>query len=292
MNIKKLLLGTVASVAVFAGPALAADMPVKAPPPALAPVATWTGWYAGISGGHGWSNSGVDTVGIPTSCNPIVGGCSPAPGPIAVASALNVPASLGANPKGGIFGGQIGYNQQFGRWLAGAEADLSWTGIKGSATATVTTPIVGFAANSLTGTGTAGEKLRYFGTVRGRLGWLPADPLLLYVTGGLAYGEINSSFNLVQRINGPCGGSCVVTPANGSASGTRVGWTVGGGAEWMFAPHWSLKGEYLFYDLGSVIYGSTITANTGPLPFWTAAFTSTAANFRGSIARAGLNYKF
>jgi outer membrane immunogenic protein len=71
-----------------------------------------------------------------------------------------------------------------------------------------------------------------------------------------------------------------------------VGWTVGGGAEWMFAPHWSLKGEYLYYDLGSVIYGSTITANTGPLPFWTAAFTSTAANFRGSIARAGLNYKF
>ena len=90
------------------------------------------------------------------------------------------------------------------------------------------------------------DKLDWFGTVRGRLGFLATPTFLLYGTGGLAYGRVASA-----TVN-----SFTATPDiyTGSTSTTRAGWTAGAGGEWMFAPNWSAKAEYLYVDLGTVGY--------------------------------------
>lgn len=273
--------------------AMAADMPVKAlkaPPAVSSALYDWTGFYVGGSAGYGWSSSDVTSTGTIISCNPATGGCLPAPGPVATASANAVPF-LDTNPQGGLVGLQLGYNRQFGQWVAGIETDISWTNIEGSDSQSITAPVVGFPNNSITGTATAEQRLEYFGTLRGRLGFLPLNSLLVYATGGLAYGRVTSDWTLTQTINGPCSGPCVVAPATSSAGSWRAGWTIGGGLEYAFAPRWSLKGEYLYYDLGSENFSSTINATAGAAAFWTTAFNS-SADFKGSIVRVGLNYKF
>jgi outer membrane immunogenic protein len=125
---------------------------------------------------------------------------------------------------------------------------------------------------------TANEKLDWFGTVRGRVG-VTFDRALLYATGGLAYGHATLSTALT-RTTGCAGNNC----QNGSTADTKFGWTVGGGLEWAFANNWSVKGEYLYYDLGSL-------SHTMVDPAFPAVFNA-SASLRGSVARAGLNYKF
>jgi outer membrane immunogenic protein len=79
---------------------------------------------------------------------------------------------------------------------------------------------------------------------------------------------------------------------HGSFSDTRVGWTAGGGLEWLFAPNWSAKAEYLYYDLGAVTYGgSPIATFTGGALFTLNALQS-STRFNGHVVRAGLNYHF
>src|SRR4029077_6535377 len=101
---------------------------------------------------------------------------------------------------------------------------------------------------------TAEQKLDSFGTLRARLGFVPWDSrLLVYGTGGLAYGHVESSAAYAQTgcLFFVCGSP---TGAAGSASTERVGWTAGGGFEYALAQHWSVKAEYLYYDLGTMSY--------------------------------------
>ena len=80
--------------------------------------------------------------------------------------------------------------------------------------------------------------------MRGRFGYLLMPTLLIYGDGGLAYGGVNVSTSIFQA-------NLPFTPAFasfGNLSGTEVGWTAGGGVEWMFLPNWSVKAEYLYYD--------------------------------------------
>jgi outer membrane immunogenic protein len=149
---------------------------------------------------------------------------------------------------------------------------------------------VGFAPNNAVASATADQRLKYFGTVRGRLGYLVTSPLLVYATAGLAYGGVNSSTAL-SDIFVP--GAFVFTPGAGSVTTTRVGWTVGGGLEYLLAGNWSLKAEYLYYDLGSTSYALTpVVVTVGGVTATNLGVTSNTADFRGSIVRAGLNYKF
>jgi outer membrane immunogenic protein len=81
----------------------------------------------------------------------------------------------------------------------------------------------------------------------------------------------------------------------GSFNSTRVGWTAGGGVEWMFSPNWSLKAEYLYYNLGSVTYNLSPLIHTLTIPPFTtvaSAFPHSSTRFNGNIVRAGLNYHF
>jgi outer membrane immunogenic protein len=204
--------------------------------------------------------------------------------------------------RGGLIGGTFGYNQQFGRWVAGLEADFSWANITGSA-ATTGAPAVlapGPGGTSFIGFATASNALQDFGTVRGRLGYTPAPPVLLYATGGLAFGRLSSNAAVTEAAVGPCGLTlgCPFTTATGANTSTHVGWTLGAGGEWAFAGQWSLKAEYLYYDIGGTSYGlmpllSSTGSNRGvAVPFTSVAAAATTSDFRGSIVRAGLNYKF
>ena len=119
--------------------------------------------------------------------------------------------------------------------------------------------------------------------------------MLVYATGGLAYGHVESTANTVDA-PAPCTLSiipCTIGPASGSASAWRAGWTIGGGFEsaLSFAPRWSVNVEYLYYDLGDVTYSLSPATVTSGIAVIGHINTTATADFRGNIVRAGLNYK-
>jgi outer membrane immunogenic protein len=194
------------SLAALAGAAAAADLPPAAPAPyykaapAYLPAYSWTGLYIGINGGGGFGRSTWDNTG-------------------------------GFDISGGLVGGTIGYNYQFGQVVAGVEADLDWADINGSTT-------LNCAAGCTTGDS-------WLSTVRGRLG-IAAGRFMPYITGGVAFGNIEAS-----------------GPGLVGASSTNTGWTLGGGIEMSLAGGWTAKAEYLYVDLGSFNCGTGCGAAPG-----------------------------
>jgi outer membrane immunogenic protein len=286
----KKVLGLVGATLLFAGPALAADLPVKAPRLGpLMPVLSWDGWYIGVNAGYVFNqNSNVDTVSTNTFAFPAAGGPNLA---AAVTALSNFSAPAGKNSF--IGGGQIGYNKQFSNmWVAGIEADIQGLSDKGSSTVVSSIGVVGFP-NTVVQTASVSKEVDFFGTVRGRLGVLATPTMLFYGTGGLAYGDVKASTSVAQVVTGP---SALLPPAwagAGSLSDTRFGWTAGGGVEWMFMPGWSAKAEYLHYDLGSVTYGvSPLVSNAAAASPFTINTLQSKTSFTGDIVRAGLNYHF
>src|ERR1700730_1804065 len=172
--------------------------------------------------------------------------------------------SRSINPNGFIGGGQIGYNYQFANsWVVGLEADFD--GIA-SATKTATLAQAGTVPGALTTIGASSvlswtKSVNYLGTVRGRFGYLLTPTLLIFGDGGLAYGGVNSSTGVIEQLG--FGDTPAPFGTFGNISSTRVGWTAGAGAEWMFLPNWSANVEYLYYDLGSVNYHSAPLAQFG-----------------------------
>ena len=272
--VKKLGLATVAWIAAASlGAAVAADLSpaYKAPVKAVAPASGWTGLYIGGNVGYGWDSgsSGVSALSTDAALAPALA---------AILAAGSYPTSLSPSAKGVIGGGQIGYNWQLpSQWLIGLEADLQASGIKGSASQTLSPALLDMTSTGVT------KSIDWFGTVRGRVGFLVTPQWLLYGTGGLAYGETKSSFTTTDLAFG-----CVPNAtlcANGASSGIRAGWTAGAGAEAMLAPNWSVKVEYLYVDLG----GRSMNIPAFTLP---AIVFSASTPFREQIARVGLNYHF
>lgn len=277
------LLASVGAIALTGSAAFAADLPSRAPPPVyLPPPPMWTGLYVGVNAGYEWAaSSNVNTTTVPDFAAPTFGT------ELALSSAL-ASGSVPLNQNGFIGGGQVGYNLQFGNnFVAGIEADIQ--GIAGThGTGSFSGSGVPFTGETLDSTVQSNKRINYLGTVRGRLGFTILPTLLVYGTGGLAYGGIDAATGIGQ-VNSPFGGF----GSFGSISNSRVGWTAGGGLEWLFAPNWSAKVEYLYYDLGSVTYGLsplTLTTPGGVAVYSSAPFSST--RFNGNIVRAGLNYHF
>jgi outer membrane immunogenic protein len=147
----------------------------------------------------------------------------------------------GSGFTGGI---QVGYNWQNGPWVYGVESDFNLSSVSGT-----------FAGYQFSNP--------WFGTMRGRAGYLINNNFFLYGTAGLAFG--------------------VTTISNGALSDSsgRLGWTVGAGVEfglapWGLNPNWSAKVEYLFLDL----------SQGGNLP------ASVSSNFKSNVVRIGVNYHF
>jgi outer membrane immunogenic protein len=298
----RLFIAAMVAMTKFSLAVQAADLRAPVPPPVYAP--SWTGFYIGGSAGYGWSNSEVNPSGTTAFCNALELGCLPNDfntNVLTNAQVAAIPTALATRPKGGLLGGQIGYNYQAGALVVGVETDLSWTDIEGTDTrlgglVTIAT-FPGLGTDTVGATATADQRLKYFGTVRGRLGWVPVQPLLAYVTGGLAYGQITSSTTVSETFPGGAF-SCVcfsTTAALGTVSTTRTGWTVGGGLEYAFAQNWSLRGEYLFFNLGSVSYAAGSMTATDILFGNVASIVGVASrttDFKGNIVRFGVNYKF
>jgi len=153
--------------------------PYAAPAPAYA-VYNWMGPYIGANAGYQWGDI------APTK------------------------------PSGGAFGGQVGYNWQYGQLVIGGETDIQWSNAED------TVAPVKFANT-------------WFGTVRGRVGYA-MNNVLAYGTGGFAYGGVELSSGGVSQ------------------SKTHFGWTLGVGAEVGLTPNWTAKVEYLYLDLTNQTY--------------------------------------
>jgi outer membrane immunogenic protein len=255
--------------------AFAADMPVKARP--MAPAAyNWTGFYIGGNVGGGWGTTNIGYV-------------ANDPGSAAAFGSNGTPNVSSVKTSGVLGGIQVGYNWQFApTWVAGLEADFDWSGLKNSGTTGnfFVTGAGPFAA-------TAKERIEWFGTARARLGYLPMNNFLTFVTGGLAYGRVNQSTAYINNsgvnitfvgppnLNCPPASTCLA----GSSSTTAVGWTAGGGFEYAIAPKWTVKGEYLYVSLA----GSAVTETQS------ASASSINANFgrtNFNVARVGVNYRY
>lgn len=259
MRLRKItLLRTLAITAIIAaGPALAADLPIKAP--VRAPVAamySWTGTYIGVNVGYSWGKSNDDVSYLP---DPAFFG--------------EEPFSISATLKGGLGGVQFGYNWQVQRIVLGIEADIDAAGIKGDH---FLQPLPGFA--NLAISYHAHQEINWLGTVRGRLGFTPADRALFYVTGGFAFAQI--------KTNSLSSGAPPTNQFAQSNSTWKGGWTAGAGIEWALLDSWTAKIEYLHYDLGHQDLTAFPLAPNPPFAFtnhWTT---------KGDIVRVGLNYRF
>ena len=263
-----------ASAVALGGMAFAADLPIHAPPP----VYNWTGFYAGLNGGYHWGESSMAFTG--TDTDGLVFGSG-----LGVAQQFGViPLTGTSSASGFIGGGQFGYNYQINSFVLGLEFDID--GATGSKNASVSLTNVpeGFVAPTST---QSAQQLDWLGTLRGRIGWTPIDRVLIFGTGGFAFGHSNASFSVFNPQAEP--------PLYASAySAASVGWTAGGGIEYALAErwtNWSVKVEYLYYDLGqktgTVTYQNLDLNN---LP----EFSTLSGEIRhnGNIVRAGLNYKF
>lgn len=194
-----------AGIAVWAlaGSAIAADLSYRAPAPYTRapiynPVYNWTGFYVGINGGGGWGGStwdGFDSF----------------------------------STSGGLIGVTGGYNFQINQFVLGAEADIDWSGMKG------TTAVCPFTCDT---------RNAWLGTLRGRLGYT-FDRFMPYLTAGAAVGDIRATRTFFP------GGSI-----------TNAGWTVGAGFEVALIANVTAKAEYLYVSLGDFNCG----LNCGLLP--------------------------
>ncbi|MBR0986867.1 outer membrane protein [Bradyrhizobium liaoningense] len=276
--------------------AFAADLAMphihtKAPPVAVDPTYNWSGFYAGLNIGYGWGRSATTTDFIDSGGGALLS------------------SSAGTfNLNGVTGGGQLGYNWQREMVVLGLEADFQGSGQKGRLDALCAGAPDGLQDGICT-PGHRGDntfdpalpvalnltqKLDWFGTVRGRLGVAVTPRVLLYGTGGLAYGRISTSGS-VSAINvtgSPgSGDNLAFTPvaASFSSSTTKVGWSAGAGIEGAFADNWSARLEYLYVDLGTVSGSLTtpvIALSGAPL------VVGYRSHITDNILRFGVNYRF
>jgi outer membrane immunogenic protein len=224
------------------------------------PVYNWTGLYAGAHMGGSWGTTRATDL-----------------------SNFNLTGDVINARTSGIIGGvQVGYNWQANMIVFGVEADFGYLGFRG--TAATTQPDV-------LGSATASGGL--YGTFRGRVG-VAWDRTLFYLTGGLIVADVganvNNPFNRTQPgdPNALVGDEMIFT----GKTGAQLGWTLGGGAEYALDHGWSIKGEYLHFDLGTKQVAGSVTNPfdpAGPRGFGV-PFAFDIRN-TGDFVRLGVNRK-
>lgn len=192
---RRLAFVTAALLACTAVPAAAADMALKAPAPAAPAAEKWTGFYIGVHGGGDWAN-------------------------------LNVASELSFRPTCFVFGGQAGYNWQYGNFVVGPEIDLSYMGCKDSV--------------SMGEESSIAAKLDYLGSARVRVGYLLTPSLLLFGTGGAGFGHAK------LEVPGLVLGNSYFGPV------------AGGGLEYMLTRNLTIRAEGFHYWFGD--------GTVGPIP--------------------------
>ncbi len=263
-------MGSVAVLpAVFASSALAA-------PPAPVPY-SWTGFYIGANAGGTWGRFGSSTT---VDCSLIPGFnpyfCSPGfPGD----SALINRAGTGTADANGFTGGvQAGYNWQTGNIVTGIEGDFGAFRLRGTRQAS------GFLVSSFTGTAftvTSSANTDWLATLRGRVGVAIQPNLLGYLTGGLAVTRLGFTTTYADNNFGGEASSY-------GGTATKVGFAVGGGAEYALPSNWTVRVEYLYLDFGHVTASGTVFAAGGAYR----QGISTSTDLTAHVARVGVNRRF
>jgi outer membrane immunogenic protein len=223
---KKILLGSVALLALGTASALAADLSprtyTKAPAYVPAPIYNWTGFYIGANLGGAFEPDSF-------------GGFA-----------------VGGNRSSFLGGGQIGADYQFApNWVVGLEGQYSWTDLNRTATL---------------GTLAVTDNTRGLGSVTGRLGYT-WGPALLYVKGGAGFRDGGSATATIAGV-----------PTAVAVNSNTTGYTIGAGLEYMFAPSWSAKAEYQYYNFGNTSFTTPVSA--------------VAFNRDVNTVKLGVNYRF
>ena len=280
--IKTLMLASTLSLVALSS-AFAADLPARKTAPAapVVPAFTWTGFYAGLNAGVNWSNRNVTPAYI--NNDPVVPWT-----PQELTSLWPVPAPYANNRTGFIGGAQIGYNYQMGQFVMGAEADFMGSTARQTSSANLLVPNF-LQRGTATETSSSNIQQSWLGTVRLRAGYA-ADRVLLYVTGGLAYGNVD--YTLTTREVQGNGDTLYFA---GQRSQTKAGYTFGAGVEYAITNNWIIRGEYLYYNLGSVsalanpttaVIGGAVTPNRSTV------LGKGSTTIDGNILRAAISYKF
>jgi outer membrane immunogenic protein len=233
--------------------------------------ADFKGFYVGgtVGGTNGKSDATTTTVFDPTA-GYFASSSVPA---IAAAGAQHI------DPSGINGGGTAGYNFQSGVFVLGVETDFGAMNLDNSKSTTAIypcCPTTGFTVKQTITTG-------WLFTLRPRIGFA-AGPLLVYGTGGLAMTNANYQAVFTDTF--------ATAHENGGKEDNLTGWTGGAGAEIKPGRHWSVKGEYLYANFGSLSTTSNnLTAFTPPVAFPSNTFTH-KADLRAHIYRFGLNFHF
>src|SRR5712691_657959 len=201
----------------------------------------WTGFYLGANAGYGLGRKPAALDGLP---------------------GFAIGQRIYLQPHGSLGGLQTGYNWQNGNWVFGTEADFQWTDQDTRICIGVCGPLFRIPIE---------QRLPWFATVRGRIGYA-SGPLLFYYTGGVAFGEEKTRINETN----------VNQAGDFRFDQSKTGWTIGSGVEAAVGGHWTAKIEYLYVDFGRVSCGYI--------------FDGTAHTYHNDIHdhifRAGLNYHF
>ncbi len=234
------MLSVAAAICASSAAVQAADLgDMLAPPDYPPPPLVWTGPYVGANAGYAWSDRDDQL-------------------------ALRGDQPTGLFSTGGFAGVQVGYNFQLSRYVLGVETEFDGADI-------------GNSVHDLAWGDNFSSRLRYFGALRGRVGYT-FDRALIYVAGGLAYGGLSSN------VNGP-----VLTGSPYNFSGVAVGYTLGGGVEYALTNNWSIRTEYQFMDLGK---NDPTNAAGAPYSAIAGGAWATVKPDAFQIFRVGVNYSF
>jgi outer membrane immunogenic protein len=230
------------------------------------PPYSWTGLYVGAHAGYGWGAWDGNQIYTDAALVPAV-----PYGPFDASSHT-------IKGNGALAGGQLGYNYQFGRFVAGVEGDGSWANLKGDTT------LFPYPADPARGTafGTPawgfGIENNWLATARGRFGLTVTPTLLFYGTGGVAFGGFHETHTVL--------GYGYADNAISTRDETKAGWTAGTGVEWALSNNWSAKAEYLFMSFPGV----------GGIMQWAPHYGPATDGFKGDwnvhTVNLGINYKF
>lgn len=271
-----------------------------------APV-NWSGFYVGGNLGYGWGEAHSSQSGAASSF-------SGAP-TVYVPNAFTVAGAGEKTALDGVLGGiQAGYNFSHQKWIIGAETDLQFgrqttntllvSPLNGSVCNNVILPSGPCSVFPVTPTLVNGSistalesSIDWFGTVRGRVGYLVSDNLLVFGTGGLAYGQVSVSTTTNAAVSVSKGNGFAPGSTSANQSKINSGFTLGGGLQGAlpsFSPNWTWKVEYLYVDLGSVDTTTPFAmVGNGGSAYYTPITgpAATHTRFTENIVRLGLNYR-
>jgi outer membrane immunogenic protein len=274
--------------------AVAADLPTRQAPAVIPPPPPpmWTGPFVGLFGGGSFGDDPGNGTGGDKVLYCVGGGCIDRPTGYGAYGGAGAVSSSSSNSSSFAFGAQLGYNLQVSpSFLIGGVVDFTWLNRKSSR----------YVEGALIDIGVYEEQSFYRDTFQQN--WLATarlkagftfDNLLIYATGGLAWGNLKSrSSTETYWYDSPGGQNLpteLVATGYGSSSGNAVGWAAGAGLEYKFTPNWSLFGEWLYYSLDGS-YNVTVNPVPNQIQFSPQTYR-VKVDGSGHLVKVGLNYHF